>query len=103
MKCNLSADEQETVIAWSNAIGSKAEIQSMDKSLTRKLLGLAESHPEDVRVIRHEEDIDMYVFDVPKKWVKVSPPVKLNLTESQIEMRKARMNEINKKKSEETV
>ena len=82
-KIRLTLEEQDTTIEYDNSNYGRANVMSHDRVLSRKLLQLIEDGNTDVKMVRYEEAEDCYFFEVPKKWVKVSPPRKSNMTEEQ--------------------
>ena len=74
MSYTLSLYERETIINFNEAEPT-AGIYTHNVALRNKLLKLSQSEP-DLKVIRRGED--MLEVEVPKKWIKVSPPKKLS-------------------------
>ena len=74
MSYTLSNYERETIINFNEAEPT-AGIYTHNVALRNKLLKLSQTEP-DLKVIRHGED--MLEVEVPKKWIKVSPPKKLS-------------------------
>ena len=74
MSYTLSLYERETIINFNEA-ESTAGIYTHNVALRNKLLKLSQTEP-DLRIIRQSED--MLEVDVPKKWIRVSPPKKLS-------------------------
>lgn len=74
MSYTLSLYERETIINFNEA-ESTAGIYTHNVALRNKLLKLSQTEPE-LRIIRQSED--MLEVDVPKKWIRVSPPKKLS-------------------------
>lgn len=70
----LTGYERETIINYNNAEDT-ANVFTLNQSMRRKMLLLAEQYPDDVKIIRQAED--MVELTIPKKWVKVSPPRQL--------------------------
>ena len=63
-----------------------AYISSDERHWINRVRKLKEDHPEEVRIIREPEKNDGCIYaTVPVKWVRVSPPVKRNLTDEQRE------------------
>ena len=49
-----------------------------------KVLKLKEKHPDDVRIIKMPEENDGCIYaELPSCWLKISPPVKRELTEEE--------------------
>lgn len=68
----LSKIEQETIINFNEADGT-ASIYTHNEALKRQLSELYRTHPEQVR----QTDANRWgglSFELPKKWLKVSPP-----------------------------
>ena len=74
MSYTLSLYERETIINFNEA-ESTAGIYTHNVALRNKLLKLSQTETE-LRIIRQSED--MLEVDVPKKWIRVSPPKKLS-------------------------
>lgn len=79
---HLSRIEQETVISF-NEEEQIAGIYTHNRALLKKLSALAESKPELCKVERVSCDGAAADFIVPKNWIKVAPPRKMNLTDEQ--------------------
>jgi len=70
----LSNIEKETVINFNDA-ERKASIYTHNQALKNQLLGLCQSHPEQVR----QTAVNSWgglTFELPKKWLKITPPRK---------------------------
>lgn len=68
----LTKIEQETIINFTEAERT-ASVYTHNEALKRQLLELCQSHPEQVR----QTDANCWgglTFELPKKWLKVSPP-----------------------------
>lgn len=68
----LSKIEQETIINFNEAEGT-ASVYTHSEALKRQLSELCRSHPGQVR----QTDANRWgglTFELPKKWLKVSPP-----------------------------
>lgn len=74
--------ERETLIDF-NEIEKTASVYTCNKALQNKLRRLAEERPEECRIVEEYPESKAIEFDVPKKWIKVSPPRTVNLTEEQ--------------------
>ena len=74
MSYTLTLYERETIINFNEAEPT-AGIYTHNVALRNKLLKLSHTEP-DLKVIRRGED--MLEVEVPKKWIKVSPPKKLS-------------------------
>ena len=68
----LTNMEKETVITFNEAERT-ASIYTYNAPLREQLIGLCRSHPEQVRqtAANHWGGL---TFELPKKWLKVSPP-----------------------------
>ena len=76
---NLTAEERETIIRYSYA-DDKAIIFTYDRALRNKLNKLAEENA-DIKIVKDGDD--WMEYEVDKKWIKVSPPRKVNMTDKQ--------------------
>ena len=57
---------------------------SDERKHINKVLKLKEKYPDAVRIIRQPEENDGCIYaELPSSWLKVSPPVKRELTEEQ--------------------
>lgn len=68
----LTKMEKETVITFNEAERT-ASIYTYNAALKDQLLGLCRSHPEQVRQTAANTWGGL-TFELPKKWLKVSPP-----------------------------
>lgn len=64
--------ERETIINFNEAERT-ASVYTHNEALKRQLLELCQSHPEQVRQTAANVDGGL-TFELPKKWLKVSPP-----------------------------
>lgn len=96
MSTTLSLYERETIINFNEA-ESIAGIYTHNIALSNKLLKLSRTEP-DLRIIRRSND--MLEVEVPKKWIRVSPPKKLS-EESRQKMAE-RLHAINNAPAEKT-
>ena len=69
---NVTKYEQETIILF-NEGEAAASIYTYNTSLQHTLVSLCESHPAQVGQTGNN-GIGALTFEIPKKWVKVSPP-----------------------------
>lgn len=74
MSYALTLYERETIINFNEA-EAIAGIYTHNVALRNKLLKLSQTE-SDLRIIRQTED--MLEVEVPKKWIRVSPPKKLS-------------------------
>ena len=65
--------EKETIITYNEA-DRNAVVYTCNPAMKRKLKALSESRPDDCKFMRTYPDETAVEFEVPKKWVKVSPP-----------------------------
>ena len=68
----LSRSEQETIINFNEAEGM-ASIYTHNSALQERLSGLCSSYPEQVRQTA-DNGRGGLTFELPKKWLKVTPP-----------------------------
>ena len=87
----LQGFERETVIVF-NETGDPAEVFTYNPAIIRRLDGLHEEG-EQVELVRAEiiNGIRLREYRVPKSWVSVRRPRKLNLTEEQKQERAVRL------------
>lgn len=76
---HLDKYERETIINFNEA-ESTASVYTFNRSLQSKLNKLLSSNP-DISLKYSDEERAEYI--VPKKWIKVSPPRQVNLTDEQ--------------------
>ena len=70
----LTKYEQETILNYNEAENT-ASVYTHNVALMNKLRGLMEEYPE-VKLIRQAHD--MLEVEVPKKWIRVSPPRRIS-------------------------
>ena len=76
-------DFKETAIGYLD-VDPCATFSSSERKWINKILKYAESHPDSVRIkCRPEDNFGELVADIPKNWLKVSPPRKREMTEEQ--------------------
>lgn len=68
----IPKEERETIITYNEAEPT-ANVYTMNGALIRKLDGLARSRPDAARRVKTYPD-GAQEYEVPKKWVKISPP-----------------------------
>lgn len=68
----LTSIEKETIINFNEAERT-ASIYTHNEALKRQLLELCQTHPEQVRQTA-ANGWGGLTFELPKKWLKVSPP-----------------------------
>ena len=70
----LTKYEQETILNYNEA-ENMASVYTHNVALMNKLTKLMEEYPE-VKLVR--QAYDMLEVEVPKKWIKVSPPKRVS-------------------------
>ena len=78
----LSLAEQETIINYDEE-QKTATVYTCRKSLQNRLLKIAEQRPTECKVVKTAREGAAIEFEVPKKWIKVSPPRVFTRTEEQ--------------------
>lgn len=80
IKLTIPVEEQETTI---NIMGADtvASIWTNQRRMINKLEKLRAEH-EEIKLIR-VDDWEGYEYEVPVKWIKISPPRKVNMTDEQ--------------------
>ena len=73
---NVTKYEQETIILF-NEGEARASVYTYNTGLQRTLISLCGSYPAQVRQTG-DNGIGALTFELPKRWVKVSPPRKLS-------------------------
>ena len=77
------ADFKETAIGYLD-VDPCATFSSSERKWINKILKYAESHPDMVRIKCYPEDnFGELVADIPKSWLKISPPRTVNYTDEQ--------------------
>lgn len=77
------AEVKETNIDIVNT-ETQATVSSSELKQINKIKKLHESHPEEVKiVITPEDNYGVIVAKMPKSYIKISPPRKVNYTEEQ--------------------
>lgn len=67
-----------------------------------RFLKLAEERPDEVEVMHHPDDNHgVLMVKVPKKWFKIKPSAKLNLTEEEIAVRTERLRSAKRQETRE--
>ena len=72
MPMKLTNIEKETVITFNEA-DHTASVYTHNEALKRQLLKLCQTHPEQVRQTA-ANDWGGLTFELPKKWLRVTPP-----------------------------
>lgn len=70
---NIPNVERETIITY-NEQEKTAVVYTCNPVLKRKLDGLTAARPDECKLLRRFPDGVGVEYEVPKKWVKVSPP-----------------------------
>lgn len=94
---NLSKAELETIINYDEE-QKTASVYTCRKSLQNKLLKIAEQRPAECKVVNTARDGAAIEFEVPKRWIKVSPPRVSNMTDEQKQIAAARLTEMRAKR-----
>ena len=68
----LTNIEKETILTF-NVAGGIANVYTHNEALKRQLLDLCQTYPEQVRQTA-DNGWGGLTFELPKKWLKVSPP-----------------------------
>lgn len=77
--------ENENAIEWLDS-RDKATVTLHGGRLKNRVLRLAEEYPDDVEIRREpDENGGFLVAKIPVKWVKITPPRRLELTDEQKE------------------
>lgn len=82
---DLTKHEQETIINY-NQTNEPADIYTFDKKLQKKLIQYATDYPEEVAIKKEEEDGSIS-FSIPKSYIHINKPKKLNLSPEERERR----------------
>jgi len=92
-------DIKETCVNYLD-VDNHAVFSSAERKWINKILKLKESHPNDVN-IRHYPDTNygIIVADIPKSWLKISPPRNVNYTDEQRAALAERMAEARRSKT----
>lgn len=82
----LTLEEKETIILF-NEKDKEAEIFTYNRALITNLKKFAKERPEEVQLKKNNGEGGL-TFIVPKAWLNVRPPRKLNLSEEEREKRR---------------
>ena len=83
--------ENENAIEWLDS-RDKATVTLHGGRLKNRVLRLAEEYPDDVEIRREpDENGGFLVAKIPVKWVKITPPRRLELTDEQKEELRERL------------
>ena len=92
------ADFKETAVGYLN-VDNFATFSSSETKWINKIIKLSESHPDQVKIEYLPEDNNgMLLAQIPKNWLKVSPPRQVNYTDEQRAAAAERMSELAKKR-----
>lgn len=65
---------------------------SDERRMINKILRLADSHPEEVTILKRPEENDGCIYaTLPSEYLKISPPKHIHLTDEQREARSERL------------
>lgn len=96
---SVPLEEQEvTINLYPPQTDECADVFSSIPTWTRRMHKLAEKHPDDVTITPVSDGI---VARVPRKWIRVSPPRQVNMTEEKRQEIVRRMTEVRRKQLEE--
>jgi hypothetical protein len=77
------ADLKETCVSYVGE-DATATFCSSETRWINRILKLHTQHPNEVKIIYHPEDNHgMLYAELPKKWLKISPPRQMNYTDEQ--------------------
>lgn len=94
------ADFKETAFDYLD-VDDKATFCSSERRWINKMIKLSEKFPDEVKIDRMPEDNGGVILaHLPKNWLKISPPKKVNLSEEEREKRAERFRDLRKKKGE---
>lgn len=79
---NLTRAERESILTF-NEQEPSASVYTHNAALIRKLDALAVSRPEECRRVRVCHDGQAAEYELPKGWIKVSPPRQLSEAQRQ--------------------
>lgn len=92
-------DFKETAIGYLD-VDKHATFSSSERKWINKILKYAEDHPKEVHIKCYPEDnFGELVADIPKSWLKISPPRKREMTEEQREAAAKRLANARSKKN----
>lgn len=77
------AEFKETCVEYLD-VEKRATFTSGERKWINKIIKLAAARPEEVEIVCFPDDNDGYILaHIPKSWLKISPPKKMNLSEEQ--------------------
>ena len=78
-----------------NYCGDKGYMSSDERKWIGRIRRLKEQHPDEVRIITEPEDNDGCIYaELPKEWLQVRPPKKMNYTDEQRQEMSDRMKQM---------
>lgn len=83
----MRLEERETTVNYTDA-DSVATVMSYNAAMAARLKRLLAEHPDEVTLVWESEG--GVEVRVPKKWVRVSPPRKVEYTDEQLEVMRER-------------
>lgn len=91
------AEFKETCVEYVD-VDKHATFCSSERKWINKINRLKEKYPDEVTIVHDSEDnYGTLVAKIPKSWMKISPPKKMNLTDEQKAERAERMRKIAQK------
>ena len=88
------SDFKETCVEYID-IDNYATFCSSERKWINKITKYVTSHPDEVQMVRTPEDNCGVIYaHIPKSWLKINPPKKMNLTDEQKAERTERMRKI---------
>ena len=83
--------ERENAIEWLDG-QMTATVTLCSQKLRNKVMRLAEQYPDDVEIrAEPESNNGTLVTHIPRKWVKISPPPRREMTDEQREAARVRL------------
>ena len=77
------ADFKETCVDYLD-VDDHATFCSAERKWVNKILKFKEAYPNEVKITAHPDGNDgIIVANIPKSWLKISPPRQVNFTEEQ--------------------
>lgn len=94
------ADFKETAFDYVD-VDDKATFCSSERRWINKMIKLSEKFPDEVKIdCMPEDNGGVILVHLPKNWLKISPPAKMNLSDEQRKERAERIAVARKKKGE---
>ena len=92
------ADFKETCVDYLD-VDDHAVFCSAERKWVNKILKLKEEYPDDVKITAHPDGNDgIIVANIPKTWLKISPPRQREYTDEQREAMSKRLAEAREKR-----